>query len=137
MKPIIIFNCPKQAEDCLLEWQSRLNLQNWIINVHLNYHHPCIAPAWGKSKIYRAIHISEIHIPMPKPGQINTFPEKYCQELIVVHELMHCKLAGHDADPSTTEGFYYENEQHAILEDIAKALIMSRYDLDFEWFYNF
>lgn len=136
MKPIIIFENKQQALSCLKEWKTRLSLSDWIIDVHLHYNDPVIAPAWGKSTIWRAIHIAEIHIPMPRPGQINPFPQKYCQELILVHELMHIKLPGYEADPNTTEGFYYENEQHAILESVAKALIMARYDIGLEWFEN-
>lgn len=136
MSPIIIFENKAQALKYLKEWQTRLNLNSWIIDVNLDYKHLCIAPAWGSSNIWRAIQTAKINIPMPKPGQINTFPQRYVQELILVHELMHVKLPGYDADPNTTEGFYYENDQHAILEHIAKALIAAKYKLDFSWFYN-
>lgn len=118
-------------------WQNILGLNRWIIDIVLDYRSPVIAPAWGKSKIWRAIHVAEIKIPMPKPGQINRFAQRYSQELITVHELFHILLPGYEADPSTTEGFYYENEQHATLESIAKSIIMARYDLPFTYFNNY
>lgn len=137
MQPIIIFKNKHQALQCLREWQKRLSLDSWIIDIRLDYNSPCIAPAWGSSSNFRAIQIAWISIPMPYEGQINRFPQKYCQELILVHELLHIKLPGYEADPSTTEGFYYENNEHATLEHIAKALIMSKYMIDKHWFENF
>lgn len=137
MQPIIIFKNQTQARDCLHKWRYRLSLSDWIIDIHLHYGDIVIAPAWGKSTIWRAIHVAEIHIPMPGPGQINPFPQRYCQELILVHELLHIVLPGYDADINTTEGFFYENEQHARLESIAKALIMAKYNVGRNWFDNY
>lgn len=74
---------------------------------------------------------------MPYEGQINRFSQRYIQELIVVHELLHVALPGYEADPSTTEGYFYENEEHARLELLAKGYIMARYNLDFNYFQNF
>lgn len=137
MQPIIIFKNEKQAYDCLFYWQRILNLQDWIIDIYLKYNDPVIAPAWGKSSIYRAIHTSIIIIPMPKPRKINNFAQRYIQELILVHELLHVVLPTIEVDVETTEGDYYEAEAHARLELLAKGFIMTRYDLDFDYFYNF
>lgn len=137
MRPIIIFKNKNLAHECLREWQKRLSLDGWIIDIQLHYDHPCIAPAWGKSSIYRAIHTAIIHIPMPYPGQINEFPQRYIQELIVVHELLHVCLPTVEVEVETTEGEYYEAESHARLELLAKALIMAKYDLTFDYFENF
>lgn len=137
MFPIIIFKNQQQAYDCLFYWAEILNLQSWIIDIKLDHDAPCIAPNWGSSSIWRAMHIAEISIPMPKRGQINPFPQKYCQEEIMIHELCHILLPGHEANTDTTEGDFYEKEQHARLETVAKALVMARYNLSIEWFYNF
>lgn len=137
MKPIIIFKSSDHAYDCLFEWQDRMNLLDWIIDIHLDCHSPVKAPAWGKSSIYRAIHTAIIHIPMPCPGQMNRFPQRYVQELILVHELLHVALPSVEVEVETTEGDYYEAETHARLELLAKALISAKYGLTFDWFYNF
>lgn len=137
MSPIIIFKNHEQAYQSLFEWQDRLSLSDWVIDINLQYNEPVVAPNWGSSTSFRAMHIANINIPMPKPCQINYFPLRYCQELILVHELMHIRLPGYDIDPNTTEGKFFESENHAILESIAKALIMSKYNLTIDWFYNF
>lgn len=137
MKPIIIFESEQQALECLREWKERLNLFDWIINIHLHFNHPCIAPAWGSSSIWRAIHTAEINIPMPSDGQINKFPQRYIQELILVHELLHICLPTVEVEVETTEGEYYEAETHARLELLAKALISAKYNLTFDYFENF
>lgn len=137
MQPIIIFKNKREALICLNYYKKLLNLDSWIIDIQLHYDHPCVAPAWGKSSIYRAIHTAIIHIPMPKPKQINPFPQRYCQELITVHELMHVRLPTVDVEIESTEGEFYEAEAHATLELISKAIIMSQYNLPFDYFENF
>lgn len=137
MTPIIIFKNQKQAYEYLFYWRNLLGLQNWIISINLLYNEPCIAPNWGRSTNWRAMHVGEINIPMPKPRQINTFPMRYVQEDILVHELMHFLLPGIKSEYDTTESDYYSKETHATLESIAKSLIMARYRLPFEYFYNF
>lgn len=135
-EPVILFQDQAQAAQYLREWQSRLSLDDWIITVHLLHNGPILAPDWGSSSNWRAIHVADIRIPMPEPDQLNSFPERYCQELILVHELMHIRLPGYRVDPSTQEGHYYEAEQHATLELIAKALIKAKYGLPHHWFEN-
>lgn len=136
VRPIIVFKDRQQAVGSLREWQKRLGLEDWIIDIQLTYDGPIIAPNWGKSSNYRAIHVAEIFIPMPAPDQINTFPERYCQEEIVVHELLHVLLPNTRINPNTTEGDFFQSESHARLESIAKALIMSKYGVNRDWFYN-
>lgn len=137
MEPIIIFKNKQEAHDCLFYWQEILGLQNWIIDIHLDHNSPCIAPAWGKSKIYKALHVAGIYIPMPKEGQINKFPVRYSQEEILVHELLHVRLPSLDVEIESTASDFYEAEFHASLEATAKALIMARYGLRLDWFYNY
>lgn len=137
MGPVIVFSGYKQAMRYLREWQSRLNLDDWIIDLYLEYDQLLTAPDWGRSSNFRAIRVAEIYIPMPAPGQINRFPERYCQEEILVHELLHVRMPSTRVDPSTNEGNFYRDESHAILEHICKALIKAKYGIDQEWFYNF
>lgn len=135
--PIIIFKNYQQAYDCLFYWRELLGLQNWIINIILDYSAPIEAPNWGSSLNHRAIHVATITIPMPWPGQINPFPIRYCQEEIVIHELLHILWPRYEVNHNTTEGNFYLMEVHASLEQTAKALLMARYGLDISWFYNF
>lgn len=137
MTPIIIFSSQRQARECLRYWQRILNLQSWIIGVNLAYNGPLTAPDWGKSTIYRAIKVADIFIPIPEEGQENDFPETYCQEDILVHELLHVLLPTVEVRAHTTEGEYYTSDMHAKLEGLAKALLMAKYDITMDWFYNF
>lgn len=136
MEPIIIFKNRQQAYECLKYYKKLLSLDDWIIDINLDYNSPCIAPAWGKSKIYRAIHVAEILIPMPYKGQINKFPVRYSQEEISVHELLHVRLPSLDLETESTASDFYESEFHASLEATAKALIMSKYNIPMDWYYN-
>lgn len=137
MEPITIFKNQEQARECLNYYKTLLNLDSWIIDVNLKYDQKVIAPAWGNSHIFRAIHTSIINIPMPKRGQINTFPQRYCQELILAHEVMHIRLPTVEVEIESTEGEFYNAEQHATLELIAKGIIMAKYGLTMQYFENF
>lgn len=137
MEPIIIYENKKQALKYMKYWQRILNLDSWLIDVRLHYDQPCIAPSWGASKIYRAIHIGVINIPMPKPNQINTFPQRYSQELITVHELCHFRIPSVQMEVENTANDFYEDEVHASLEAVAKGYIMAKYELTMQYFENF
>lgn len=57
---------------------------------------------------------------------------RYCAEKILVHELLHCKY-NFVANDNSYEGVYFDTMEHALLEQMAKSLIMAKYDLPFEY----
>ncbi len=61
---------------------------------------------------------------------------KACHERVLVHELLH--LTYNLTEPvDTIESIFYHEHEHELLEKMAKTLIMTKYDLDFDWFKNF
>lgn len=58
---------------------------------------------------------------------------KYCAEIILVHELLHCKM-NWISNNDTYEGKYFDTVEHALLEQMAKSLIMAKYNVGLEYF---
>lgn len=65
--------------------------------------------------------------------------EKPCHELVIIHELLHCKpLLTHWAkNEHSASACYLEQAEHTMLEQMAKSLLMAKYNINFEWFKNF
>jgi hypothetical protein len=59
---------------------------------------------------------------------------KQPQELVLVHELLHCKISILNNDIGTYEVDMTEYFYHSLLEQLAKSLIMAKYDLTFDYF---
>lgn len=56
------------------------------------------------------------------------------QELTLIHELLHCKFVTFENSTKGLESAIVEHCQHDLLEQIAKSLFMTKYNLNFEWF---
>lgn len=54
-----------------------------------------------------------------------------------MHELLHCKYNILEVENDKYESVYLDVQQHVLLEQMAKSLIMTKYNLDFNWFRNF
>lgn len=126
--PIIKFKNYEQAMEYLDKWKKILSLQNWIIDIELS-NEQTESPNWGSSVNWKAIRIAKITIPTVVDS--NKFVAKYCQELILVHELLHILMLPCDSENETVRA-----EWHAQLEQMAKGYIMSKYELNFSWFEN-
>ena len=132
--PIRVFENDKQMYDCLKEWQDRLFLNDWIIKVSL-------VDDFGEEELQGQnsfqIDNKASHIRLVKPNEDNTSRiVKFSHEVTLVHELLHCKYNWCQA-PSTYEGIYCDTLEHSLIEQMAKSLIMAKYNLPFEWFKNF
>ena len=135
--PILTFEDEKQLYDCLKEWQDRLFLNDWIIKVSLvdEIRNADYEELQGNNTFQ--IDNKACHIRLVKPNEDNTSRiVKFCAEVTLVHELLHCKYNWCQA-PSTYEGIYYDTLEHSLIEQMAKSLIMAKYNLPFEWFKNF
>lgn len=135
--PIMTFEDDKQIYDCLKEWQDRLFLSDWVIKVSLV---DSVTNEDGEELQGNNSFIIEgkaSHIRLVKPNEDNTTRiVKFCHELTLVHELLHCKYNWCQA-PNSHEGIYYDTLEHSLIEQMAKSLIMAKYNLPFEWFKNF
>lgn len=139
-KPIEVFNNDEQLHQTMLEWKSILMLDSWNIVARLlslkemkkedgTY---CL----GESNIDYINKGSVIFIADIFDGsETPIIAERFCAEETLVHELLHCKYnVLHDED--SYEGAMLDVHQHQLLEEMAKSLMMARYDLPFGYWKN-
>lgn len=120
------------------EWQSRLFLDSWVIKFKFEYEDMTSDSGQELSGLCSFDMVNSCAIiSIRKPNEdTNNRIMKYCIEQILLHELLHCKMNWLET-PGTLESAYFDTKEHALLEEISKSLIMAKYNLKFEWFYNF
>ena len=134
-QPIMEFESTEQAQECLKEWQGRLFLNDWIIKVMFEDLND--TDRFGEVEIASAIKCAVIRI-SPKSEYNSSTLVKYCAEKTIVHELCHIVLDYVDFQGNKPiEAVVFEEIQHQKVEQMAKSLIMAKYDLPFDWFKNF
>jgi hypothetical protein len=133
-EPIMVFKNQSQLTASLKEWQKRLGLNDWEIKAIIDDMDEC--PYRGvdcthlaveKSAIIR-IHKDDCNIEL-RDIKVRKSP----QELTLVHELLHCKMSILE-HPNSAEGQSVYYIEHTAIEDIAKALIMAKYNITLDWF---
>lgn len=136
MEPIIEFKSNAELRECLKYWQNILYLNDWIFDIcledaenmlidgkpqagtnHLDFVHKCSVVKIAKRTETTAIRI--VKIP---------------HEAVLVHELLHCKYNWIGGDQYVQ--IYVETTEHALLEQMARSLIMAKYGLTPDWFNN-
>jgi len=136
-EPILEFKDETQAYECLKEWQSRLFLDGWIIKIELSDE-----PVICDGKECSAMHNSEYSLKTSvftfykKAWEENRIT-KHAAEHSMIHELLHLKYPMYNFANETIQDIEYADTTHALIEQMAKSLIMAKYNLDFEWFKNF
>lgn len=135
-QPIMEFESEAQAQKCLKEWQRRLFLQDWIIKLNINVSPNVIGEGLqGKNNFIYPQKTSVISIVKPDEDT-KTRIAKHCAECTLIHELLHCKYNILE-NSGTYEGTFLDVHQHMLLEQMAKSLLMAKYNLDNAWFKNF
>lgn len=129
-KPIIKFENEEQAEKCLREWQHRLFLDHWIINIELVDDIDGQENVLGQTDYVTVSFDANIRIKKISDDEISN---KKCQEKILVHELMHLIILQTD-NYETIEALHWNISQHQIMEQMARSLVMAKYDLDIDFF---
>lgn len=134
LEPIIEFETEPEALKCLKEWQHRLYLDSWIIQLKSEYFKDM--PEIGKCGYcnFQMENKTAVITLCLRDGCDNTVM-KFCQELILVHELLHCiyNWVGHN---DTYESVFTSTLQHQQIELMARSLIMAKYNIGPEWFKN-
>lgn len=134
-KPKDVFKDDKELLEYTDYWKEKLFLNNWIISVHMA----------DKEEFKNEECVGENHFDMInkacvililKPEQYgNDRVLKYCAEKVLVHELLHCKY-NWMAENHTYEGMYTDVMEHGLLEEMAKSLIMAKYNVNLGYFAN-
>lgn len=137
-EPIKVFADEKELKSCMRKWKRILFLDDWAIAVHLVPYSDLIDENGnelvGNCKFDFVNKGANIRIAQYEPylgGRVL----KYCGELILVHELLHCKR-NYLRPPENYEGAYYDLNEHAKLEEEARSYILARYNITKEWFFN-
>ena len=133
MSPVCVFESQSQLDETLYYWQNKLFLNDWIITAEVaSLREIGLDDRCGENELDVEGKVSHIRI-----LSADDFPDDYrlkiCQEKILVHELLHCKLNLLSPDDSF-ESRFYDMFDHQRLEELAKTLIMVKYNLHFNWF---
>lgn len=135
-EPIILFKSKEQLAEITKEWQSRLFLGDWIIESYFVNPHEMSNPNFaGESDVQWVNKMGTIKLLHPDIMPNNGL-SKQPQEQILVHELLHFKFFGVEQMNATIEGVFWDTMQHQLLEELARSLIMAKYNIKNEWFKN-
>lgn len=129
-EPINNFRDNKQLNEYKDWWVEKLQLRDNIISVKLDNNFDEKLHGITESDFVNKAFAIKI-----KNIRNNDFIMKQPEELVLVHELLHCKIMGFENN-SNIESVYYNEMQHQLLEEMAKALIMTKYNLKLDWFIN-
>lgn len=131
-RPIERFVSQDQLNECLKWWQEKLFLADWIIKANICAPEDFIGSnLMGENEFDMTNKSCMIRILNPKYYGDRIMI--YCAEKVLVHELLHCKY-NWIANESSYEGKYVEVMEHGLLEQMAKSLIMAKYDLSLDYF---
>lgn len=133
-EPIQEFESIEQANEYLKEWQHRLLLDDWIIKLNFAEANEMPNNA-GYNNFCMEKQSSVITITKLTDDTRSRITKVY-QEFTLVHELLHLKL-NFVENADTYEGKYLEIKEHQLLDQLAKSLIMAKYNLNYDWFKNF
>lgn len=136
-EPKCVFKDLAEAQKYLAEWQERLFLTDWIIKLWLT-DEPIFSDGkrrLGECDYRQAERYALITLAMPDIETTSTIG-KFCHERVLVHELLHCKF-NFACEPTNAEMVFYCTAEHALLEQMAKSLIMAKYNVGLDFFKNF
>lgn len=129
-----VFTSQEELNQCLKWWQEKLFLTDWIIKAGIS--EPCgftDSGNMGENEFDMVNKCCVIRILDKKYYGDRIM--KYCAEKVLVHELLHCKY-NWIANGSSYEGKYVDVMEHGLLEQMAKSLIMAKYNLTLDYFEN-
>lgn len=134
-EPRCYYYTDSNLQDALESWKKVLHLQNWCIKAVLTGENLEVdgRVVHGRNtteylKCESFIEISTVEY----AGEYT----KHCEELTLVHELLHCAmpLFCNDDDSATMRDAWVELLEHQRIDMLAKSLIMAKYGVGIEWF---
>jgi len=127
----MVFENINQAKECLIEWQKRLYLDDWLIKIEFG---DCDEDALAHINTNHDMKTAKITFSknVEKWQREETF-YKYFAEKILVHELLHI-IFDMPYFKETVECSDFKLQQHQKVEFMARSLIMTKYNLNKSWF---
>lgn len=114
------------------EWQKRLLLSDWNIAFNILPQRNMSNSEWaGESNVQWVNRCGTVSL-LCKEDIPDDMIMKTPMELTLIHELLHFKFM--ELECTSLEGCYYNEKQHQLLEDMAKALYMTKFNLTLDWF---
>lgn len=138
-EPICKFESDKQFQAILKYWQQKLFLENWIIKGVLTPELIKLDDGTvleGRNHVIPQSTTAFIEVSQDETDD-DIVLEKHCEELTLVHELLHCKYAYLTNTNTSIESAHFEITEHAKLHEMARTLLMVKYNIGFDWFKNF
>lgn len=129
------FKKERFANEIMRQWQHRLFLNDWTISIHLLDPTEMDNGAAGTNEFQYENKSSIIKIAKLN-DDLKARNQKACHEKTLVHELLHLKYNIVERS-SEYESKFLDIHQHMLLEQMAKSLIMAKYNIGIEWFVNF
>lgn len=130
----LLFDNVDEMHSLCDEWKERLGLNDWTIESRF------VKPEElsdinfaGESNVQWVLKCALISIRRPA-DMPDTNMQPQPQELVLIHELLHCKFFGVEQAHPTVEGVFWDTMQHALLEDMAKSLYCAKYNLPRSFF---
>lgn len=134
LEPKLFFDNVKELQECAKEWKERLHLQDWFITVRFCDVEEFSDPEYAGQNNTQWVNKCSAIIIRKKEDFPTSLMIKEPQELVLIHELMHCKIIGFEE--KSREEAVYEIKQHQLIEEMAKSLYMAKYGINHKWFYN-
>ena len=107
-------------------------LQHWIVGAKLVSPDEMSSESVGENDFQIVGNCCVIKI--LKPEYYGERVVKYCAEKTLVHELLHLKYNWLVPQKESVESVYYDTLEHSLLEQMAKSLIMAKYNIPLSWF---
>lgn len=130
--PIEEFETEEQLQECLKLWQEKLFLMDWIIKAKMVSPDEFLEKDCCGENEFDIVNRSCI-IRILKKEFYGERVMRYCAEKILVHELLHCRY-NWLMDNGSYEAKYLDVMEHSLLEQMAKSLIMAKYNLTLDYF---
>lgn len=135
-EPVMQFVNQESALKCLEYWKNKLFLNDWVIKLSINKAPEDLDLEDVSGEVIMSFGVMSAHIKILDPKYYGDRIVKYCAEEILVHELLHLKYNFISSSSGSFESTYYDVIEHQKLDQMAKSLIMVKYNLDFDWFNN-
>ena len=134
MDPIIKFNTQLEATDLAKEWAERIGLTGWCLSIVINVPAEEIGRygTWGANEADFVKREAVIKISEPSEGELLS---KYCAEFVLIRELLFIRFPN-ILDTRTPYGKTGKLLYMKLINQMARALLSAKCDLDAGWFYN-
>lgn len=134
-EPICRFKDNEELQQYLKFWQHVLHLDHWLIEAGLV--EELSNEETGEERVHGLNNCTaeccEASIAINTSDDDDSYV-RHCEELTLVHELLHCMIPMAQTENATLEEAAYTLATHQRIDLLAKSLIMARYNVDMEWF---